>query len=235
MTPAQRKAVSKRMKAYWRKMRKAGTTSMASRRASRRNRPLDLTINWREAPDGFDPKAATGGVGKSPLGSPQTEVPSPIPGHVEQSLKSDAAADEKSLSLLIELAFDDMRAARAATYAYARVGVTVQPTTQAERRVLVQLASNLLRRERAAVIEIIHAWARTYSDRVPQDLIFVLQQLVKRVRGAADRTIVDNTAVGHYEKEDKDGYDGDFVPFRKDISHAYPETAEVSTELYLAE
>jgi hypothetical protein len=162
------------------------------------------------------------------------EIPPPFPGHIVERLKEDAHADQQVVLILQNTAFRDLRAARAAQLAYGRQETTLIPaTTNAERRIVEQLVTNVQRRERAAFVEIVNEWSRHYTVEagVPVPNIRELKQLLLQARGDADREIVDNTAVGHFTAE-PDGEDGDFTPFR-------PTTAQRAwkpmTELALAE
>ena len=234
MTPAQRRAVSERMKKHWRKMRRLGTTSLKARRVKGPEtvgdpQPVDVKINWRVASDGFDPKAmSTGVVTKGLLGSVDTEVPPVIPGHVEARLKEDASADQKVGTILKGSALTDLRAARAAQFAYSGKGnVVIMATTPAEERILDQLADNLLRCERAAILDLIVQWGRALD--VDEPKIFALRQLLQRVRGRADRDIKDQLAVGQYVDED------DFLPFRATSPVKWSPTGKAAGYVALAE
>jgi hypothetical protein len=181
-----------------------------------------------------DIKAALSGAGftVTPLAAAGEGMPKPFPGHLEARLKEDATANKHVAAILTNVMHADLRSARAAQLAYQREGesILIPVTTQAERRIVDQLTDNLVRQERAALLEIVEQWARVYE--VPDAEVYQLTQLVTRVRGPVTSDIVDNTATGQYEEE-ADGECGDFLPFRG--TTAQRRRKFPSSELALAE
>lgn len=201
----------------------------------RKKRAPKLKVKFRMAPKGTfeDVKAAVSGAGftVTPLAAGGEGMPKPIPGYIETRLKEDANADTQVRLILKETAHKDLRSTRAALLAYDRPheNIIVAKTSNPERHIVDQLVENCVRRERAAIEEIITEWARVYE--IDPAVTYQLKQLMLRVRGEATRDIIDNTATGHYEGPD-DGYaeTGDFIPFRPSTEQKRPRT-----ELSLAE
>jgi len=215
---------------------------MAKKRQARKQAParkrapkVEVQFQFRKAPKGTfaDVAAAVSGAGftVTPLATEGEGVPKAFPGYLEARLKEDANADAQVRQILKETAHVDLRSTRAAQLAYSRPGdsILVPATSNPERHIIDQLVDNLLRQERAAVIGIIREWATVYE--VTADAVYQLKKLILRVRGEADREIVDNTATGHYTAE-PDGEDGDFLPFRGTMAKRAWKPA---TELALAE